>query len=277
MTSFIPNQNTMLAIEAEYAKGNHRIVCPSCMGGSDHEECMSLWPSENGDLMATCHRAHCNVGTFAVGKWSKADTGPKQKRVGPATLVDRDYKAVSKSMYRWLRNKYTFEFDPRYVRRYMREVDNPHRPGLVLPMENYAGTTKGMVIKPTNADWNGPKSLTYKDDPEYSGMSWFMSHGDVSSPHVFVVEDCLSAIALKQASGCATVSLNGTVLNDDRIRELLQFKWRIILMLDADATRKAISYAQKYGPDVIRVVRLQHDIKDMTVADVESLLEREEL
>ena len=134
-----------------------------------------------------------------------------------------------------------------------------------------------MVVKPISEDWTGPKSLTYKDDTKYSGMSWFLDKEDVTTDHVFVVEDFLSALALKQVTRGTTVSLNGTLLNDERLAELLKYKWRIYLMLDADATGTAIRYARKYGPDVIRVVRLTKDIKNMSLEEVQSLLDKEGL
>jgi hypothetical protein len=176
---------------------------------------------------------------------------------------------TSKIYQQYIVDKYRFEFKKFYVQRYVQEGDRC----TIWPMHAYNGEVKGAIVKPFSGQY---KSLTYKYDTEYNGLSWYRDARGISNPQVFVVEDPVSALALFQMKGCA-VSLNGTNLNQDRMDDMLSRKWQIVLMLDADATHKAIKYCTQYGPDVLRVVRLTRDVKNMSADEVQELLYRERL
>jgi len=141
---------------------------------------------------------------------------------------------------------------------------------IYLPMYDYEGYEMGVVVKPNRDD--RPKSLTYKYKDSYDGMSWYLRPDSLRHDEVYVVEDALSALSLWTA-GVDAVSLNGTMLNQDRVETLMARKWRVILCLDADATSKAIYYRSKYmGMYDIQVRRLIKDIKNMDLDEVRNFL-----
>lgn len=237
-----------------------RMVCPVCLGGSDHEECLSVWGA-NETTGVTCHRAACDVGTYFFS-WGGATRRPVQveeehKLASPNVYGGRDLKRAD--LERW-------KYRDRLSIQSLYHMAQVYGNRLGIEMRDAVGKTKGIVMRALN-DTTQPKSLTYKYDREYNGMSWFLPHSNLACPYVIAVEDCLSALCLMQ-EGFPAVSLNGTGLGRGRLEEMLQYKWQVILMLDADATRKAIQYSTQYGPDKVRVVRLTTDLKDMSKEDM---------
>lgn len=267
--------DTIRRVVREYyaESGEGRIVCPVCLGGSDEEACMTVYESDSGGVLATCHRANCPVDTVVALSNTCRVVGadpPSNKEVCKEHRQRIRTDPLQSGTYKWLQGKYEFQFNPRLMYKYVLETAD----SVVFPMYDYSGTQHGNIVKPRHPK-NGYKSLTYLSNKEYDGMSWYTT-GELSDPDVFVVEDVISALCLHHLRS-AVVSLNGTHMNRDRIDTLLRHKWRVVLMLDADATRKAVKYAAMYGPDVVRVVRLVRDIKDMSNDDVKALLQREDL
>jgi hypothetical protein len=251
--------------------GEGRLVCPVCLGGSGGEKCMTVYQGGDGSVLATCHRANCPVQTVVVcrGRAMPCTVPPEDNSklyegtLPKATAISRD------TFQRRIADRYRFEYSYSAISPYIEENDD----ALVFPMLSFDGSRMGDVVRPYTGR---TKALTYKYNKTYHGMSWYRDTRGLSIPQVFILEDSLSAMAMQAMRGCA-VSLNGTNINEARINELLQYKWQLILMLDADATRQAIRYAQMYGPDLIRVLRLSQDIKDSTQAEVAQVLYREGL
>lgn len=260
-----------------------RFVCPVCLGGSSHEESLVIWPSD-GNIFATCHRARCDVNTVLLKgtvPMVHRDNKPDALQVARAyaeggPLTDTDFE--------WLKNKcgrdsflgstfgsingMFFKSYPTWARH------GKESGGLLLPMYDAGGQRRGCVIKPY--DENMPKSLTYKD-PEYDGMSWYLTTKHMLEGRVFLVEDGLSAYTLMQA-GRSAVSLNGTLLNDDRMHELYKYNKLCYLCFDADATTSALAYAVAYGSRYkLKVVRLVKDFKNMGLAELETFFEENSL
>jgi hypothetical protein len=257
-----------------WENGERRVVCPFCNGGDSNEKCMSLWGVDDGGVFATCHRDKCSVATIVVrqaGPSDREQPPPKQQHKAMPAL---QYGNLRKDLFAWMRKKYRFPFEPPQVQPYVKSLYG--RSALVFLMYGPLGGQEGIVVKPTYPG-EGPKSLTYKDRDNYSGMSWYNGSGTAAGHRIYVVEDPVSALAMNQYTGNVCVSLNGTLLSRDRLDEMLRYKWQIVLMLDADATSTALRYARMYGPDVIRVVRLEKDIKDSTYEELDELFERENL
>jgi hypothetical protein len=91
---------------------------------------------------------------------------------------------------------------------------------------------------------------------------------------IIVVEDVFSALAVASNTNFIAVSLNGTGLSGERMRNLQRVAesstaGRIILCLDADATRTALKIAQTYsGRGTLEVRRLMKDFKDMNREEI---------
>lgn len=273
MTNFY-NTTDLTHIREHYLQhGEGRMVCPYCKGGSSKEQCMTLYLGDDDALRATCHRFKCKVGTIIVmgarQSWHKTMAKPVKKEQMQAIV---DHRNISVHQYNKLKKKYAGMAAGLPGDRYLKVSDNAY----IYPMydENYV--LKGTVVRPYEPG-SGPKALTYLSDPDYDGMSWYKTVEGLASPSVFVVEDCVSAYCGMRNTGKAFVSLNGTHLNDKRMVNLLLNKWQVVLMLDADATKKAIKYSRKYGPDSVRVLRLTKDVKDMTREELLDLCEKEKV
>lgn len=234
------------ALDYYNANGCGRMVCPNCMGGSSHEECLSVWDKEDGCIMATCHRAQCAVGTVLV---LNGTMRPELHKVKPVPNIRQS----------------------RYGNKYIgMRIENDH--AFVYPMYDASQTQRGEIIRPKVVPPGTPKALTYKD-PDYNGMSWYIASG-FNTTYVIVVEDCRSALRLYESKQDA-ISLNGTTLNADRMRDIFGVKHLMYLCLDADATNKALEYQRKWGGRYpMRVIRLMHDIKDMDAQEYTKFLSR---
>lgn len=257
-----------------------RIVCPACNGGSSHEECLVIWDGEDGNVYATCHRAHCEINTVLVAgslrvlQASSGQMTPKPehlkrtKQWGEGAPLSGECQTFMARKY-----KYPFTIGVTTLRSYNVGTS---RECLYLPMYNADGEQRGCVLKPIYPDSGLPKSLTYKDD-DYDGMSWYLTRWHMAEPSIVLVEDPLSAIALL-SEGTSAISLNGTLLNIDRLEAITAHKRKIHIWLDADATNKAVKYAIKFGNRYsLKVHRLETDPKDMTIDELKFVLRRADL
>ena len=242
-----------------------RMVCPHCLGGSEHEECMTVFQAEDySAVLATCHRAQCPIETISAVSTGRIPSNATRK----AAEQDEMYKVVLERAIAVpddLIIPAGYSYSDEAKRRYMLYDEEGAR--LVFPLLDSTREIQGVVGKLLYG--SGPKSV-YLAPAAYSGLSWYVTRP--TSEHqvwsevqdeVVVVEDCLSAVALVD-QGKDAISLNGTNLNTDRAALIMQQYDTIILALDADATRIAIKHANKLrGVTNIVVRRLDHDIKDM--------------
>lgn len=273
--------STALVNEARriyFESGVGRAVCPVCMGGASHEDSLSIYVDEaDGRVRAKCHRANC----LTQGYVHTIHDGPTVT-VPEAKQPPRSYTARSSAHYlsdalvKQFSEARAFVIPPGIVQSYVKTVlkdTGPDTPGQgwVFPIYNFHGDEIGCVVRP----WHPKKrkSLTFGYGDETTLMGWYRGGylRSLLDEDVYVVEDPISAICLSSL-GVVAVSLNGTGLSRQRLDELLSHHHRVILMLDADATRQALKYCIMYGPDVIRVVRLVDDIKDTPRERVEELL-----
>ena len=258
-----------------------RTVCPACNGGSDHEESLVVWEGEDGNVLATCHRSRCEIGTVLVsGTMNIPRVGMEIAHWQPAPEHLRATKysqgqPLTKDGALWIHNKCRFPFPPRYVDVYFKSynagVGKAERECVYFPMLDPNQEQRGCILKPIHPDSELPKSLTYKDEG-YDGMSWYLTTDHMIQRSIVLVEDVLSALAVL-ACGMSSISLNGTMLNPDRLVTISKYKRVIHVALDADATAKAVRYALRYGTRFnLKVMRLMKDFKDMTKDELKEVL-----
>lgn len=258
-----------------------RIVCPACNGGSSHEECLVIWDGGDGNVYATCHRAHCDINTVLVAGSLRVLTAsagsmtPKPEHLKRTKQWGQGQR-LSDAGREFVERKYRYPFftaDSEFLKSYN---IGTKRECLYLPMSNADGEQRGCILKPIHKDSGLPKSLTYKDD-DYDGMSWYLTSWHMAEPSIVLVEDPLSALALL-SEGTSAISLNGTLLNIDRLESISAHKRKIHIWLDADATNKAVKYAIKFGNRYsLKVHRLTTDPKDMTIDELQFVLRRADL
>jgi hypothetical protein len=108
--------------------------------------------------------------------------------------------------------------------------------------------------------YNIHKSITYKSEAGPL-LSWYRKPSD----SVVLVEDQISAMRVAQdVEDVEAVALLGTALNAEKIQEIQSQHSRVIIALDADATRVAFQHARRWASafESFRVVILTKDIKD---------------
>lgn len=239
-----------------------RIACPECNGGSSSEMCMTVFDTEDGTVLATCHRAQCSLHTISV---QDGHLGGRFNKI-PDKESDNTWREVGERSVpvpeELLTERYEFMYkhEGRQHIRY-----DPLRDRLVFPLKSRQGELHSIVTKALHV-YQNPKSLFIGGPNAGTGMGWYVHGYKVGT--VVVVEDCLSAIALFDV-GCNAVSLNGTHINHERIHELRKGAERVVLCLDADATRQAARTVRKYmGQMDFTMRRLLVDLKDSQRQDV---------
>jgi hypothetical protein len=108
----------------------------------------------------------------------------------------------------------------------------------------------------------------------YTGNGDYYTHGEYKDVAV-VVEDCISAVAVRKCSRDATgVAILGTSLTETQRNFLTKFR-RVIIALDPDAMSKTIEFTQQLRlyVDDVKAMYLTDDIKYREPQDVETLLE----
>lgn len=254
-----------------------RMVCPVCLGGSDHEECLVVWDGDDGNAYATCHRSRCEVGTVLVSGSLNIHLykgiAASEFRTKPEHLTSpKRYKQgvqLTGNGKAWLTLK--TNIPDRYHDVYVMSYGEGANECVYFPMLDPNTKQRGCILKPISPYTTLPKSLTYKDEG-YDGLSWYLPADHLIKRDVVLVEDCLSALVVLAQGACA-VSLNGTMLNPDRIETISKYKSCIHICLDADASRKAVGYALRYRNRFnLKVTRLEKDFKDMGSEELKSVL-----
>lgn len=277
----LTNVQKMQCMEYYQRYGADRMVCPACGGGSTRERCMSVWEISDG-IYATCHRASCSAGTTQLLSHTHVTVDRTERdfyqspRQAEGTYRWRKYNTSGTTAYEVHDRDVVVDYLDTYeaFRDLATEVpfkfivghDNGN---IYLPMYNYSEEEMGVVVKPNNPE--GPKSLTYKYDRDYDGMSWYLRPDYMARPEIYLVEDGLSALALYM-HGKDAVSLNGTLLNNARVEAILDKKYKMVICLDADATGKAIGWKRKWPFYDVEVRRLVKDIKNMNPEEVRNFL-----
>ena len=120
------------------------------------------------------------------------------------------------------------------------------------------------------------KALNYREDVDSPWLAWYphRNQGFLSSDSqdTIIVEDQLSA--LKASRVVTGVSLMGTLLGLEKLMEIVSnTNNNILLLLDADATAKAVKFLRRFSwLGNLTVKPLTKDLKYYTTEEIEELL-----
>lgn len=133
-----------------------RIVCPACNGGSSHEECLVIWDGEDGNVYATCHRAHCEINTVLVAGSLRVLTASSGQMTPKPEHLKRtkqwgEGEPLSGDGWEFIQRKYRYPF-PEYNSMFLSYNVGTKRECLYLPMCNADGVQRGCVLKPIYPD-----------------------------------------------------------------------------------------------------------------------------
>lgn len=219
-----------------------RNICPQCTGGEGKEHCFAVTRRVNG-VQYCCHRASCGLKGFIGNDKSAPYRGSHLSKKTPHRVFTHDIRALSKEERDFLVVRYQIPGNTldtlgfgycESMGRYYFPIIGPIMNILGHSLKKYDGLSK-----------NEPKVITYREPShEKELMSW-----NVAVPKdqwVFIVEDQLSAAKI-YSLGFNAIALIGTHLNLSRIAEIRDYFEKCVILLDADALNRAITYKNEFG------------------------------
>jgi hypothetical protein len=243
-----------------------RMVCPVC--NARHEKSFQITRTQS-NLLYRCWRMACGakgvVGSFTreYREPSSAVTTPKPRPFPYSTSRVGDYEQAIV----WHKYKITGVSLERAGVRWAEEAES-----LVFPCYTIDGEHVGHVTKCLDRTNLSPKSLLFwnTSPPRYFKVTEWLLRGNDT---VYLVEDCLSAIKLRQA-GVSSIALLGTKLDDSTALEISKAYRKVVFCLDNDATVKAVELSRKYNLlfDKVSILVPPADPKDMAPEELENLL-----
>jgi len=150
---------------------------------------------------------------------------------------------------------------------------------LYQPIFNKYGFKVGATCKIFNGSRSRPgkpKTITYfENNKVYKGLHYpCSSSGDsnLTTNDLVIVEDILSSIKVSRHAPC--VALLGTHINDTRILDIRKESDTVVLMLDADAYKKALKYESTYSYlfNGFRVVKPRVDPKELKDEEIRNYI-----
>lgn len=243
-------------------RGNHRIVCPLCRGGSTGERSMSLTGDRDGGVFY-CFRAACGfkgqVGT-KVAPHSLPQFTPTPYREATRMLTGKEAANLGLT-------------DEQACAAGLRaEIATPGT--VVYLCESLAGEHLGQVTRTPDKHIR-----TYRAQPDL-----YYSHGIPSPSSLWIVEDALSAAQLgtmwHRLDGplIAGVALLGTHMlprvRQDIARYVRKTPMPVYVALDAGAEDKARNILDKLTTDGVscNFVALTRDVKNLSWGEKETLV-----
>ncbi len=230
-------------------------TCPSC--GRDK---LSITILEDGTKLWNCFRSSCSYRgraspdgvAYPVTRITYRRGNPFLGELLPLPAKHREMLATE------------FGFANDHLAR-ARPMWSAAHQRIAFPLLDPLGRRQGWCLRSyTGAE---PKALTYVDD-ESSRLSYYARGSDTA----LLVEDIPSAV--RASPYLDSIAILGTSITEDDRLEISTHYDRIIIALDADATRQAILLQKenKLLFDNIDVMVLPCDIKDMPEEDVYELL-----
>jgi hypothetical protein len=220
------------------------LLCPSCAGGATKEHSVSVWPEDRGAAWH-CWRNKCGRGgrLFPDGSVPSGTHAPHK-----ACVRLPDCEALSETAVAYLWTRYGIRQTALESAGVMQRANY-----LAMPVRSPRGDVRGYNLRRL---WGAGRKAD-SVELERPWMAWLRVHDCRAT---VVVEDQLSALRLAQL-GFEGVALLGTSLSLDKLTEIKRNcrQGEFVLALDADATRRALSYAKRFG---FRIVRLDRDFKD---------------
>jgi len=235
-----------------------RVDCPFCGGRktftiSRHE----------GNRVWNCYRASCGVRGGTSDEMSR-DTIRRRLENGPTRRTVRNTIPIPQHLS-----------DPRHHDRAMKYLKSMHS---LYAFENgmidirYAPAEDRVLFFTNNGEGAVGRSIR-GDKPKwkaYGDISGLLSAG--LGDTAVVVEDAASACAVARSGAFTGCALLGTNLSPLQKHQLRAYS-KVLIALDADATRKAVKMKSSLeGLIVTKVVMLPTDIKYMSQAEMEETL-----
>lgn len=236
---------------------NIRELCPRCGGGSSGEKSLSISRRE-GHLVWYCFRAKCGFkGATGSSGIARRQEPKKVKKAweGKTHPVPDEVAGRIRSMW---------HMD--VPENWWWTTDYGGRVAMSIRSPRFAH--RGWVLRSIVAT-EGAKALTYTNEGE-QGISWYKT-----SPHrgTVIVEDIPSAVRASRYVN--SVALLGTGIGMDRAIEIAEHAPRPLwIAFDQDATPLAFRWARRYALlwGDVRVLPLEHDLKDLTEMELEDKL-----
>jgi hypothetical protein len=229
-----------------------RDICPKCGGGSGRERSLSITISEEGVLKWFCFRASCGY-KGRRGLWGVVGE-PGLKAEKPPQTFSGALERLPGPVRHWFEEEYGL--DPSRLE-FLGWRYAPDRDRIYIPYIGPRGQFRGAILR----EWKNklePRNIVYKQLRDEPFMGWFPQDGD---DRPVLVEDALSACKLYQA-GVNAISLCGTHLSANMVREILSTHTKADLALDKDAFAKAVKMAAEFrGVLNIKVWKLDKDLK----------------
>jgi hypothetical protein len=236
-----------------------RIVCPYC--NASHETSMRIFRNEVG-IHAKCYRAKCGKYVFISGL-PQMRRRRDDKQFKPK-YYHHEYIEPPVEVKMMLYDEYQLDTDDILMAQFKY---NAERNELVMPIKDIRGYTIGTQTKRLGT-FHGPKNMTYYSNDTVKAHFVLPNQ----SRTVAVVEDILSATKVgKLMPCCALLSHEMT----EEVAHLLATNFdHVIMMLDPDATRKALTTKKRFSFFFrnFSVIVLSKDPKDTDFNELEEKL-----
>lgn len=231
-----------------------RHTCPKCGGVNtlvvNFIDGMILW---------NCFRAKCS------NRGAKVNYKPHQTKEQTKKVIPVVPEELSGTHLNYLKKYNSLDA---YLKQQVTIYYDPDRDRLLFGIY-YEGQVINFIGKSLRGD--KPKWLYYSS---VKNLPPFMV--DNKAPQAVLVEDCLSACAVSRDASWQGVALLGTNLSDFQCDYILMQGYKkILVMLDPDATNKAVKIATRLNLYVpTRAVPVPADPKDMDPTQIDDFLER---
>lgn len=242
--------------------GHH--CCPECLS---RERSFSVW-EENGLRHGYCHRASCGA-ALTVAVWGSSGSGENTAPT-PSPSVLRPYTGdrvpLRESDRLFLREQYGFMPHCQTVGYTTPYGAQPFIFPILAPNGSERGVLEMKVSPKYRRIWKA------KEEPMISWTPAYSRGADT----IWIVEDVVSAAKLWGFAPVRAVALLGTHMTQDAAAEIQRHAQHVVIALDADATGKAFLMARRWGAAFksCQVQILTHDIKDLSVDEIQALVAR---
>lgn len=268
----------LTALSLQDGQTMQNTICPTCNGGESGDPSLAITRQANR-LAYICYRDSCATAGYVYEVGSRGEVEQaRTKEMRKAKPYDGKILLLDRVDFQYFMAR--FGIPAHAVGRFIKIGDHDN---YLLPIFNPQGRIVGHTIRqpvwkgepkaPRGEAFPGPKALIRLKEPTeaisfYRGVD---SDCELYSGDKFkwiLVEDQISAIKLA-ACGYNAVALLSTNVNLAKVRMIQEAGAdRIIIALDADATKTAFKIARDYGLafEKAKVVIMSQDVKD-TPAD----------
>jgi len=261
---------------ALYLNEQSSIICPFCeQDWVSQGKPVSWKPYKSmsisrvpAGILYVCHRATCSQGNKGglVSDTLGYKRPGKPKQFEPK-LCTHTMEFIPDGIYKRILANYYIDKDTALIQGF-RYIPSEQR--LYMPIFSKEGYTIGGVAK-TLVKGLKPKTILYRHNNV--PMLHYPKEQTEEGP-LILVEDILSAVRLKVA-GYRAAALQGTHISQNMLKLLIKNERSIVLMLDGDASAKAIAYKKKFSNYFLNfsVVLLSNlpDAKELTEEQLRKL------